>query len=162
MQPPVPIDVCSWFSVLKIIIEVMSKEGMLYMFSSGFKLCCILVTATSLSACVVSNNPNLVGKRSNYGYSNDISGLREARRGVEIFKSIPPNATNIKKIETQRCHQNFTEEPPTEETLLDDLIVKTYARGADGITDIAHKKESGLLKNCWHVRSATGTTFRLP
>ena len=132
------------------------------MASSTFRLFFVLITAVLLSACMVSNKPNLVGKRGNYGYSDDISGLRDASRGIQIFESTPVNAANIERIETQRCHQNFTEDAPTEETLQDDLIVAAYARGADGIADIVHKKESGLMKNCWHVQSAQGTIFRLP
>ena len=54
------------------------------------------------------------------------------------------------------------EDAPTEATLEDDLIIAAYARGADGITDISHRKESGLMKNCWHIQFAQGTIFRLP
>ena len=131
-------------------------------FSHTFQFVSILSLLFALSACMVSNAPNLVGKRANYGYSDDISGLREARRGVQVLTSIPEDATNIQTIETQRCHQNFTEDAPTEETLKDDLIIAAYAAGADGITNITHKKESGLMKNCWHIQSAQGTIFRLP
>ena len=115
-----------------------------------------------LSSCFASNAPNLIGKRANYDYSDDISALRDANRGVKIYSSIPERATNIKSIEVKRCHQNFTEDAPTEETLLDDLIIAAYAAGADGISKIKHKREKGLMKNCWHIRSAQGSIFRLP
>ena len=133
----------------------------LKIFSYTFQFVRILSILFGLSAFMVSNAPNLVGNRTNYGYSDDITGLREARRGVKVFTSVPEDATNFQNIETRRCHQNFTEDASTEETLKDDLIVAAYAAGADGITNITHKKESGLMKNCWHIPSAQGTIFRL-
>ena len=126
----------------------MNNIPKLKIFSYTFQLVCILSILFGLSACVVSNALNLVGKRTNYGYSDDITGLREARRGVKVLTSVPEDAMNIQNIKTRRCHQNFTEHAPMEETLKDDLIVAAYAAGADGSTNITHKKESGLMKNC--------------
>ena len=115
-----------------------------------------------LTGCMVSNYPNLVGKRGNYAnQGNTLADVRDARRGITIYSKLPASASNIKQLSVQRCHQNFTEDAPSLSVMEDDLVLAAYANGADGITNIKHTKASGLLKNCWHIKTATGTSFRL-
>ena len=111
---------------------------------------------------MVSNAPNLVGKRGNYAnQGKTLADVRDARRGITIYSKLPTTANNIKELSVQRCHQNFTEDAPTRAVMEDDLVLEAYANGADGIANIKHTKASGLLKNCWHIKTATGTSFRL-
>ena len=115
-----------------------------------------------LTGCIVSNAPNLVGKRGDYAnQGKTLADMRDARRGITIYSKVPASATNIKQFSVRRCHQNFTEDAPTLSVMEDDLVLAAYANGADGIANIKHTKASGLLKNCWHIKTATGTLFRL-
>ena len=68
--------------------------------SKTLKTLCMMGLTFILSSCFASNAPNLIGKRANYDYSDDISALRDANRGVKVFSSIPERATNIKSFST--------------------------------------------------------------
>jgi len=121
-----------------------------------------ILSSILLSGCIASNAPNLVGKRGNYANTGkSFEDIRAARRGIKTYSRIPNDAHSIKEVSVQRCHQNFTEDAPTIPVMEDDLILEAYAQGADGISNIRHDKQSGLMKNCWHIRTATGTSFRL-
>ena len=125
-------------------------------------LCVGIIASVILTGCVVSNAPNLVGKRGNYvTEGKTLADIRSARRGIKVFSEIPSTAYNIRELTVKRCHQNFTEEAPSTAIMEDDLVLEAYARGADGLANIKHTKTSGLLKNCWHVRTATAQSFRL-
>lgn len=88
--------------------------------------------------------------------------MRDARTSVTVYDDIPAAAKNLNEIAVERCNQTLAEAFPSEELLQDDLIIAAYAQGADGISNIKHTEETGLLRNCWNLRTATATVFRLP
>ena len=88
--------------------------------------------------------------------------VRAARTSVSVFDKVPSAAKNLNEISVRRCTQNLGEAFPSEELLQDDLVIAAYGQGADGISNIKHTSQSGLLSNCWNLRTATATVFRLP
>lgn len=88
-----------------------------------------------------------------------IKDQREALRAVRVYESLPENVTVLGKVDAGRCHRSFVETAPSEEAVLTDLKVTAYAKGADGLTDITIKQESGLTKNCWYILDGEATMF---
>ena len=56
-----------------------------------------------------------------------------------------------------------TDPVPSEETLMNDLKLLVYTQGGDGFTDYKLNKHSGigLLYNCWQLRDASATMYKL-
>lgn len=85
---------------------------------------------------------------------------REAVLTVKDYLAVPAGATVIGKVDASRCHRSTLEAEPSQEALLADLKAVAYARGADGIAEVEHTKESGLLKNCWYIITTRATAFK--
>ena len=122
----------------------------------------LLVTAAAavLAGCA---HPNLAGLEGNaLDTSYGLRDRREAKQHIRVATAVPAGAEVMGDFSTQRCHQYATNQPPSEATLRDDLVLLAYAEGADGLTDVRIAQQSGLLQNCWYVVRATATFFRLP
>jgi hypothetical protein len=123
----------------------------------------LLVTAIAaglaLAGCATHSANLRVG---NAASMVSLSDQREAIRAVREYAVIPAGAEVIGPVDAGRCHRNWTETPPTRESVVSDLKVSAYIKGADGITDVKLEKESGLSDNCWYVLSGVATAFRLP
>jgi uncharacterized protein YbjQ (UPF0145 family) len=114
---------------------------------------------TSLVAGCGSHSSNLqVGNEQSYASLKD---QREAVRTVKQAENLPNGASVLGSVSAGRCHRSFVEEAPDEATVITDLKVAAYAKGADGITDVKVSKESGLNRNCWYVLGGTATAFTL-
>lgn len=121
--------------------------------ATGLILLCGLVSGCS------SYSSNLqVGNDQSYASLKD---QREAVRTVKVYKSLPTGAEVISVVSAGRCHRSFVEEAPSEETVLMDLKIAAYAKGADGITDVSISKDSGLNRNCWYVLGGTAKAVTL-
>lgn len=101
---------------------------------------------------------------SNIRVGNDlpdinVGNLRDAIRTVRVYPSVPAGAVEVGQLSASRCHRNFLDEAPTDEAVLIDLKVSAYAQGADGLTQVSYKKESGLSSNCWQILTGTATVF---
>lgn len=119
-----------------------------------------LALLTGLIAGCSSHSSNLqVGNEQSYA---SIKDQREAVRTVKVYDTLPKGAEVVSKVSAGRCHRSFVEQAPEEATVLIDLKVAAYAQGADGITDVAISKDSGLNRNCWYVLGGTATAFTLP
>jgi uncharacterized protein YbjQ (UPF0145 family) len=86
---------------------------------------------------------------------------REAARAVKVYESLPAAAKVIGSVSAGRCHRSFVEQAPDEETVLADLKIVAYAKGADGITGVQTSKESALNRNCWYILGGTATAFTI-
>ena len=119
----------------------------------GFALICGLVAGCS------SHSSNLqVGNDQSY---TSLKDQREAVRTVKTYESLPSGAEVLDVVSAGRCHRSFVEEAPTEATVLMDLKIAAYAKGADGITDVSISKDSGLNRNCWYVLGGTAKAITL-
>ena len=114
--------------------------------------------AVALVGCASQSANMRVGSEQSY---TSLKEQREASLTVKDFAAVPAGATVIGPVDTSRCHRNSLDAPPDEAQLLSDLKAAAYARGADGIADMQMTKESGLLKNCWHIVTARATAFTL-
>jgi hypothetical protein len=109
----------------------------------------IALAFLSLTTGCASNSANMmVGNSMSY---LSLSDQREASRTVVQYDSVPDEALHLGEVEAARCHRRTDQAPPTEETLVMDLKIAAYAKGADGIADIKINKVSGLNQNCWYV-----------
>ncbi len=85
---------------------------------------------------------------------------RMAKQHIKVSPSLPAGAVAMGEYSAQRCHQYAQNEAPSDEILIDDLILLAYAEGADGITGLRFSRESGLLKNCWHIAKGYATLYK--
>jgi len=118
-------------------------------------------TVAALSGCA---HPNLVGTRGDQLNTNySLQDRRAAKSHIQVAESLPPGASVLGSgpFTVERCHQYAQQTPPSNAVLLDDLILLAYAEGADGLTDVSYERESGLLRNCWHVAKGHATFFRI-
>lgn len=104
---------------------------------------------------------------SNLQVGNDQSYMslkdqREAMRAVRVYETLPEGAEDLGAVTAGRCHRSFVEDSPEMATVLSDLKVAAYAKGADGITSVNIQKESGLARNCWYVLNGSARAFLLP
>lgn len=103
---------------------------------------------------------------SNMQVGNDqaytsLADQRAAAVGVRVVEEVPPGATSLGEISAGRCHRSWVEEAPSEESLLLDLKIAAYARGADAITGVRTEKTSALNKNCWYMLDGRATALRI-
>ncbi len=110
-----------------------------------------------ISGCSAQSGNILIGT-SSYGFS--LAEQREALRIIEKNNVLPVGATIIGPVDASRCHRNTLDAEPTNELIINDLKMFAYANGADGITDIQIKKESGLLSNCWYVLTGKAVMYK--
>lgn len=111
-----------------------------------------------LSGCSSHSGNTMLGTTS-YNYS--LSEQREALRTVAVAQALPDDAVNMGPVDAARCHRNSLDAEPTEDMILTDLRMFAYAKGADGIYDVNIFKESGLLKNCWHILNGKASMYKL-
>lgn len=121
-----------------------------------FTLLTILVI---LSGCSTHSSNLQVGNNQSY---LSLTDQRQALRTVQEYDSLPEGGKILGIVGASRCHRNFTETEPSNDMVTVDLKVAAYAKGADGITDIKIKKESGLSSNCWYILDGSATMFILP
>lgn len=122
----------------------------------------LIIFLIILSGCATTQGPSgpgIVGNNRNNNYS--LKDLREANKIVKYSDKLPSNAEVIGKFTVRRCHRWATDPVPSEKTLINDLKLAAYAEGADGIAGFELKKSSGLLYNCWQLRDATSTFYKL-
>ncbi len=113
--------------------------------------------ATILSSCATSSSNVRIGNETSYV---SLADQRAASQIIQIFDSTPQGYTTLTKVEAGRCHRSFVENAPTKESLLLDLKVAAYAKGADAITDVKIEKKSGLTNNCWYVLDGAATALK--
>jgi hypothetical protein len=107
----------------------------------------------------MADQRGLVGNAIDSQYSP--SETRLALRNVKVSQALPAGADVLGDISTRRCHENFTEESPSEPAISTQLRVMAYAQGADGITNLRFDKLNGLLANCWYILEGRATMFAL-
>lgn len=118
-----------------------------------------IVMATVLTACGTHT--------TNLRQGNDVSYVslgdqRTANAGVRVLTAgAPAGGESLGSVEAGRCHQRTTQTAPTEESVMLDLKVAAYARGADAISDVSIVKKSGLTSNCWHVLEGKANAWRM-
>lgn len=123
----------------------------------------IIATLLAVAAITGCANPNLVGMRGDQLNTNySLQDRRAAKSHIQVTPTLPANAQTIGAgpFTVQRCHQYAQDNAPGDAVLLDDLVLLAYAEGADGLTDVKYDKESGLLKNCWHIAKASATFYK--
>lgn len=123
------------------------------------KKCILLFCVCFFIHGCASQSGNMARGTESYGFG--LSDQREALRTVSISNELPEGATVIGSVDASRCHRNTLEAKPTEEMIRNDLRIFAYAKGADGIYGVTVRKESGLLKNCWHILTGKATMYRL-
>lgn len=109
-----------------------------------------------MSGCSSYSSNLQVGNDQAYSSLRD---QREAVRTINVTSALPAGAQLLDVVSAGRCHRSFVEEAPTEATVLMDLKIAAYAKGADGITDVAIEKNSGLNRNCWYVLGGTAKAY---
>ncbi|MBF8730484.1 hypothetical protein IRZ59_08490 [Pseudomonas guariconensis] len=119
---------------------------------------CFALLCGLISGCGSHSSNLQVGNEQSYASLKD---QREAVRTIKEYKVLPAGAQIVSEVSAGRCHRSFVEDAPSEATVLIDLKVAAFAQGADGITDVAISKESGLSRNCWYVLSGTAKAFTL-
>ena len=115
-----------------------------------------------LTSCVTTQGPSgpgVIGNNRNNDYS--LKDLREANKVIKYSDILPSNAEVIGKFTVRRCHRYANDPVPSDQTLINDLKLAAYAEGADGIAGFELKKSTGLLYNCWQVRDATSTFYKI-
>lgn len=123
------------------------------------KITAAIAIAFLLAGC--ANNPNLVGARGNeVNKSYSLQDRRAAKLHIKISPVLPSSARSMGTITAERCHQYAQDEKPTDATLTDDLVLRAYSDGADGITNLRFERESALLKNCWHLVRGHATIYQ--
>ena len=118
----------------------------------------VALTFGLVSGCSSYSSNLQVGNDQSY---TSLKEQREAVRTVKNFESLPSGAEVLDVVSAGRCHRSFVEEAPSEATVLMDLKIAAYAKGADGITDVSISKDSGLNRNCWYVLGGTAKAFTL-
>ncbi|WJM52457.1 hypothetical protein QUC26_21715 [Pseudomonas asiatica] len=118
-----------------------------------------LVASVVLSGCSSHSSNLQVGNDQSYA---SLSDQREAVRSIKVTQSVPSNAEVIDIVSAGRCHRSFVEQAPSESTVLTDLKIAAYAKGADGIADVSIEKSSGLNRNCWYVLGGTAKAYLAP
>lgn len=120
----------------------------------------ILLALITLTGCAA---PNLAGQRGdNLNTQYSLQDRRAAKLHVQVSDRIPDGATAIGNFSVQRCHQYAQDTAPSDAVLLDDLILLAYSEGADGLANAQYVRESGLLKNCWHIAKGSAAFYRKP
>lgn len=109
-----------------------------------------------LLGCANHSSNMRVGTDQSYMSLRD---QREASLIVKQYPKMPADATQIGKVDASRCHRNALQGAPSDAEVLIDLKAAAYAKGADGITDVAISSSSGLLLNCWSITTGTATAF---
>lgn len=123
------------------------------------KIIAVIALTSLLAGC--ASNPNLVGMRGdaiNKSYS--LQDRRAAKLHIKVSPVLPSSARAMGTITAERCHQYAQDEKPTDATLTDDLVLRAYSDGADGITNLRFERESALLKNCWHMVRGHATIYQ--
>ena len=127
------------------------------------KLLGIVLISIFLYGCPKSgpSGAGLIGNNINTSYT--LSDLRIANKTIKYSKTLPENAEVMGTITQRRCHRMMTDPPPSEATFMNDLKLAAYSQGADGFTNYKLKKHSGigLLYNCWQLRDASATMYKL-
>jgi len=98
-----------------------------------------------------------VGNEAWYG---SLESQRNANRTIKVTKTVPAGAEVIGPIEAARGHRDWRYSAPTEETVLTDLKVIAYTKGADGIADVKFSKSTNLMENFWYVLEGRATAYR--
>jgi len=117
------------------------------------------ISVTFITGCAGQQSANMaVGNDTSY---LSLADQRAANLAVSVYAATPIGAADIRSVEASRCHRDTADIAPSEETLIMDLKIAAYGKGSDGISDIAFNKQSGLMKNCWYIITATARSFRL-
>lgn len=118
----------------------------------------VVLMVALLGGCASQSSNMAVGTDMTYVSLKD---QREAVMTVKDYPEIPAGATVVGKVDASRCHRNALHTAPTSAEVLIDLKIAAYARGADGISQVAIEPGSGLLQNCWSILSGTATAFQI-
>lgn len=116
----------------------------------SFKIWTCLILGFSNSGCVQGGTG---GARSNFVSTSagSLSERREALRSVAVVTAKPAGMQLLGEIETDRCHRYFTEAPPNEASLVNDLKFAAFGQGADALRIVEIRSESALTSNCWYL-----------
>lgn len=115
-----------------------------------------IVTAATLSACGMHSSNIRMGNEQSLMSLKD---QHDAAISVREYVSTPAGARVIGRVDAARCHRYSNQSPPTEASVLADLKDAAYAKGANGITDVAIVKKSGITLDCWHILDGTATAI---
>ncbi len=119
----------------------------------------MVITAFLLTVLTGCSNANYkTGTAIQY---DSLADLRAANVAVKVYEEIPDNASEITTIKAERCHRDWNDPAPTEATLIINLKMQAYAYGFDGIKIGVVEKNSGLMKNCWYLYTATAEAFKV-
>ena len=129
------------------------------------KVLFLIVMSLFLSNCATTSGPSgsgIVGNNLSTTVSKD--EMRKINQTINYTENLPENAEVISTITVRRCHRNVQDPVPSEATLKNDLKIAAYEKGGDGFTNYEMKKISGgiaLLYNCWQLRDASATIYKL-
>jgi|TARA_B110000977_G_scaffold38686_1_gene51973 hypothetical protein len=127
------------------------------------KILGIVILGLLLQGCATTgpSGVGIVGNNLKPGYSLD--DLRKANKTITYSETLPSNTEVMGTITQRRCHRMMTDPAPSKATLMNDLKLIAYRQGADGFTNYKLKKHSGLglLYNCWQLRDASATIYKL-
>lgn len=118
----------------------------------------LALTAVLSAGCSTYSSNIRVGNDMSYA---SLDAQRNASRTVQVLTDAPDGARSLGEVDAGRCHRSFTETAPTRESVLLDLKISAYARGADAITDVEIKKVSALTKDCWYMLDGKAKAIRL-
>lgn len=116
-----------------------------------------LLAVAVLAGCGSPSTNMRIGGVQSY---ESLKAQREAALSVVEVPAVPEGATAVAPVDASRCHRYQGDIEPTQEQLIEDLKAAAYARGADGIAAVQITRESGILRNCWHIITARGMMFR--
>lgn len=119
----------------------------------------VLGLLAALAGCSSYSSNMQVGNDQSY---TSLKDQRDAMKSVQVYQVAPSGAKDLGEVSAARCYRSFVEDSPTEETLITDLKIAAYARGADGITQPVIEKKSALNKNCWYVLDGKARSFSIP
>lgn len=121
------------------------------------KLALYVIFAFMVVGCTNYSGNMRIGTAS-YGYS--IAEQRDAMSRIQVSNELPSGAYAIGNIDASRCHMDTMAAEPTEELIMNDLIMFAYARGADGIYNVNIRTNSAILNNCWYILTGTASLYK--
>ena len=119
----------------------------------------LILTSGCASTSGGVSGPGLIGNNRNTSYS--LKETREANKLIKYTEEIPAGAEIIGDFTVRRCHRMATDPVPSKSTLINDLKLAAYSQGADGVSGFKLKKHFSILYNCWQLRDATATFYKI-
>ncbi|KAA0910656.1 hypothetical protein [Pusillimonas sp. ANT_WB101] len=88
--------------------------------------------------------------------------LREAKKAVKVYETVPPGATQITTVDAMRCKKRGMDVDPDEEMITNDLMVAALARDATGIAEFEFNIRGPNRYGCAHLGEGSAKAFVAP